>query len=115
MKKLLSAAFALTLLLGGCQAGFQQRGLDAQGSYVSTSRPAIQVAVPGLAWKAGIAAEVLAAPPLSVGGMLYRAKIYLETPEMLAWTLCVILISMCLERLLALFFKRIEARGRRLA
>ena len=69
----------------------------------------------GLAWKAGIAAEVLAAPPLSVGGMLYRAKIYLETPEMLAWTLCVILISMCLERLLALFFKRIEARGRRLA
>ena len=37
------------------------------------------------------------------------------TPEMLAWTLCVILISMCLERLLALFFKRIEARGRRLA
>ena len=67
----------------------------------------------GLAWKAGIAAEVLAAPPLSVGGMLYRAKIYLETPEMLAWTLCVIAVSMCLERLLALLIRRLEARGRR--
>lgn len=54
----------------------------------------------GLAWKAGIAAEVLAAPEHSVGGMLYRAKIYLENPDMLALTLCVILISMGLERLL---------------
>lgn len=51
----------------------------------------------GFAWKAGIAAEVLAAPEHSVGGMLYRAKVYLETPEMLAWTLCVIVISILLE------------------
>lgn len=69
----------------------------------------------GLAWKAGIAAEVLAAPPLSVGGMLYRAKIYLETPEMLAWTFCVIVISMCLEHLLAVLVQRLNARGRRSA
>lgn len=54
----------------------------------------------GLAWKAGIAAEVLAAPEHSVGGMLYRAKIYLENPEMLAMTLCVIIISMGLEKVL---------------
>ena len=53
MKKLLAAAFALSLLCGGCQAGFQQRGIDGQGAYVSSTRPAIQVAVPGLAWKAG--------------------------------------------------------------
>ena len=51
----------------------------------------------GLAWKAGVAAEVLAAPEHSVGGMLYRAKIYLENPEMLAWTLCVVAVSMALE------------------
>lgn len=74
--------------------------------------PALLTAM-GLAWKAGIAAEVLAAPPSSVGGMLYRAKIYLETPEMLAWTLCVILISMGLERLLAALVARLEGRGRR--
>ncbi len=62
----------------------------------------------GLAWKAGVAAEVLAAPEHSVGGMLYRAKLYLENPEMLAWTLCVILISMGLERLLAGWLKRMD-------
>ena len=62
----------------------------------------------GLAWKAGVAAEVLAAPAHSVGGMLYRAKLYLENPEMLAWTLCVILISMGLERLLTAWLKRMD-------
>lgn len=62
----------------------------------------------GLAWKAGVAAEVLAAPEHSVGGMLYRAKLYLETPEMLAWTLCVILISMGLEQLLTRWMKRMD-------
>ena len=68
----------------------------------------------GFAWKAGVAAEVLAAPSLSVGGMLYRAKIYLETPEMLAWTLCVIIISMLLEKLLAALLRRggAERRGK---
>lgn len=60
----------------------------------------------GFAWKAGVAAEVLASPKHSVGGMLYRAKVYLETPEMLAWTLCVIIISMLLEWLLSSLLKR---------
>lgn len=60
----------------------------------------------GLAWKAGIAAEVLAAPTHAVGGMLYRAKIYLENPDMLALTLCVILISMGLEKLLKKLMER---------
>ena len=43
---------------------------------------------------------MLAAPEHSLGGMLYRAKIYLENPRMLALTLCVILLSMGLELLL---------------
>ncbi|MBO4583988.1 MAG: ABC transporter permease subunit [Clostridia bacterium] len=63
----------------------------------------------GFAWKAGIAAEVLASPKHSIGGMLYRAKVYLETPEMLAWTLCVIMISMLLEWLLSYLLKRRSA------
>ena len=63
----------------------------------------------GFAWKAGIAAEVLASPKHSIGGMLYRAKVYLETPEMLAWTLCVIVISMLLEWLLSYLLKRHSA------
>ena len=54
----------------------------------------------GLAWKAGIAAEVLCSPSPSIGKDLYEAKKYLETPDMLAWTLTVIIMSMLLERLI---------------
>ncbi len=79
-------------------------------SFLAYLLPAAVTAM-GLAWKAGIAAEVLAAPPDSVGGMLYKAKIYLETPEMLAWTLCVILISMTLEKILSVLLMRIGRKG----
>ncbi|NLM77440.1 MAG: ABC transporter permease subunit [Ruminococcaceae bacterium] len=59
----------------------------------------------GLGWKAGIAAEVLSRPPLSLGGRLYDAKIYLETADLLAYTGVVIVISLTLERLLVLIFR----------
>jgi len=54
----------------------------------------------GLAWKAGIAAEVLSTPANSLGGRLYEAKIYLETPELLAYTIVIIVMSLLLEKLL---------------
>ncbi|NCB05647.1 MAG: ABC transporter permease subunit [Clostridia bacterium] len=52
----------------------------------------------GLAWKSGVAAEVLCLPSLAVGTKLYYAKIYLETPSLFAWTAVVILLSYLLER-----------------
>jgi NitT/TauT family transport system permease protein len=52
----------------------------------------------GLAWKAGIAAEVLGIPKNSIGKELYSAKIYLETPDVFAWTAVVILLSFALEK-----------------
>ncbi len=52
----------------------------------------------GLAWKAGIAAEVLGIPKNSIGKQLYSAKIYLETPDVFAWTAVVILLSFVLEK-----------------
>lgn len=54
----------------------------------------------GLAWKAGIAAEVLSTPANSLGGRLYEAKIYLETPDLLAYTIVIIVLSLLLEKLL---------------
>lgn len=54
----------------------------------------------GLAWKAGIAAEVLANTKNSIGGNIYSAKIYIETADLFAWTLVVILLSVLLERLM---------------
>lgn len=59
----------------------------------------------GIAWKAGIAAEVLATPKFSIGTSLYQAKIYLESPSLLAWTLTVIILSMVFEWL----FSRISS------
>lgn len=54
----------------------------------------------GLGWKAGIAAEVLCTPKNSIGKYLYDAKTYLETVDTFAYTLLVIIISLCLEKLL---------------
>lgn len=56
----------------------------------------------GLAWKAGIAAEVLCSLSHSIGGGIYNAKLYLETDRLFAWTITVILISMLMEKLLFL-------------
>lgn len=53
----------------------------------------------GLAWKSGIAAEVLGAPALTIGRAIYQSKIYLETADLFAWTAVVVAVSMALERL----------------
>lgn len=55
----------------------------------------------GLAWKSGIAAEVLGRPVRAIGRQIYDAKIYLETEDLFAWTLVVILLSIMLEKLIA--------------
>lgn len=52
----------------------------------------------GLAWKAGVAAEVLAAPRLGIGRALYEAKVYLETADLFAWTAVTVCISLLLEK-----------------
>lgn len=51
----------------------------------------------GFAWKAGIAAEILANTAGSLGNGIYTAKLHLETPELWAWTLTVIVLSLLLE------------------
>ena len=54
----------------------------------------------GFAWKSGIAAEVICTPANSIGKQLYSAKAYLETPEVFAWTVTVVLLSVLLEQVL---------------
>ena len=53
----------------------------------------------GLCWKAGIAAEVIGIPTGSIGEKLYKAKVYLETPDLFAWTLVIIFISVTFEKI----------------
>ena len=54
----------------------------------------------GLAWKAGVASEVLCFAAYSIGNRLYQSKVYLETADMFAWTVTVIIISVIIEKLL---------------
>lgn len=62
-------------------------------------RSAMGVAI-GLAWKSGVAAEVIGIPSGSIGEKLYKAKVYLATPDLFAWTLTIVLLSLLCERLL---------------
>ena len=54
----------------------------------------------GLAWKAGVASEVLCYANYSIGNKLNQAKSSLETADMFAWTVTVIIISIIIEKLL---------------
>lgn len=60
----------------------------------------------GLAWKSGVTAEVLALPGLAIGQNLYNAKIYLESPDIFAWTIVIILLSFLFENLVMLLGKK---------
>jgi len=53
----------------------------------------------GFGWKSAIAAEVLTVPHSAIGRMIYESKLYLQTTDLFAWTLAVILLSVGLERL----------------
>ncbi len=64
-------------------------------------RSASRLAV-GLSWKSGAAAEVIGIPSGSIGEKLYEAKIYLETADLFAWTIAVILLSWASEKLFLL-------------
>ena len=55
----------------------------------------------GLAWKSGVAAEVLTVPVRSIGRELFEAKLYLESVDLFAWTVVVVLCSTALEKILS--------------
>jgi NitT/TauT family transport system permease protein len=85
------------------------------GIYLSQIMPyfrsAVKLAV-GLCWKSGVAAEVIGTPKGSIGEKLYSSKVYLETADLFAWTLVIIILSLITEKLILLIVdiaaKRIE-------
>lgn len=60
----------------------------------------------GFCWKSGVAAEVIGVANNTIGGHLYNAKVYLETPELFAWTVTIILLSVSIEKLLVTVLQR---------
>lgn len=63
----------------------------------------------GLAWKAGVAAEVIATPLRSIGTEITNAKTYIEYEDLFAWTLTVILLSLVME---LLFTRLLRDKGK---
>lgn len=64
----------------------------------------------GFAWKSGIAAEVICSPNVSIGKRLFSAKSYLEMPEVFAWTVTVVLLSVVMEWVLRRLVPRMEVK-----
>lgn len=64
----------------------------------------------GMSWKAGVAAEVIGLPDQSIGEALYQAKIFFSTPELYAWTIAIILLSVALEQAMLLMVKSVTRR-----
>ncbi len=68
----------------------------------------------GLAFKSGVAAEVIGQPDFTVGDMLYRAKIYLESEDLFAWTIVIIILGKLFELLVTSLLNVIYRRSMRL-
>ena len=98
-KKLLELAEAYQMTLPAC----------LRGIWLPQLRPqllgAFQLAV-GMAWKSGVAAEVIGQPLGSLGNSLYRAKIYLETDKVLAISAVTALLSWGLGKLTLLLLRK---------
>lgn len=61
----------------------------------------------GLAWKSGVAAEVIGLSEGSIGEQLYQAKIFLSTADLFAWTLTVVALSSTAERVVVAGLERV--------
>lgn len=64
----------------------------------------------GLAWKSGVAAELIGNPDGSVGGALYQSKLFIETADVFAWTVVIVCVSVVFEKLFVLLLKKIFGR-----
>ena len=79
--------------------------------YLPSLRPYFLSAVTtamGLAWKSGVAAEVLCLPRPGIGTEINHAKQAFETADLFAWTAVVICLSLLMERFLTRLIQRRE-------
>lgn len=53
----------------------------------------------GMAWKAGVAAELIALSGITLGAQVYQAKLLLETSQLMAWTVTIVACAYLSERL----------------
>lgn len=64
----------------------------------------------GLAWKSGIAGEIIGLPDYSIGERIYLAKLYLNIADVFAWAIVMITLSIVCEKVILRILKRTELR-----
>ena len=64
----------------------------------------------GFCWKSGIAAEIIGIPAGSIGEKMYEAKLFLNTSELFAWTVTIIIISIVFEKTFMYLIKLVEEK-----
>lgn len=99
----------IQLLEVGRIFGLSKRRLVTQ-IYIPSLKPYVLSACTvgiGFCWKSGVAAEVIGLPNHTIGMHLYNAKVYLETPELFAWTLVIVVLSVSLEYLTLRVLRRV--------
>lgn len=74
---------------------------------------AIKVAS-GMAWKSGVAAELIGTPLNSLGEQLYLSKITIDTAAVFAWTLVIIILGSIFEAVLAAVCRLLRLQKRSL-
>ena len=67
----------------------------------------------GKCWKSGIAAEVIGQPRQSIGAELNQAKLFFNTPDLFAWTVTIIVVSVVFERLVLCGIRALMRRWER--
>ena len=67
----------------------------------------------GLAIKAGVAAEVLICPEVSVGKYIFNAKQNMEYVELFAWTVAIVIFSYLLDLLFKLALERVKRKTKK--
>jgi NitT/TauT family transport system permease protein len=95
-------------LLEMCQVYKIKKLRVIKSVYLYSSLPYIQagmISALGIGWKVTSAAEVLSLPKYSIGRFLYDSKVYLEIPDLFAWTIIIISLSFLFEGLLKFIFR----------
>ena len=62
----------------------------------------------GFAFKSGVAAELIGLARGTIGFNLHTARIFLQTSDLFAWTIAIVLLSYSMEKVLLICLKRVE-------
>lgn len=61
----------------------------------------------GLSWKVVAAGEVICLPKFAIGTLLQKSQIHLETSEVIAQTLILVIVSFLIEKIFSLIVKKV--------